>query len=362
MAIDAKELLKLHEPKRLKQSFECDKQQHTGARFSPCGKYLLAGSYTGAVLRWDATSDEYKTLPSLAGHHGYVVLAYAQQGGLVYSGDSWGRLRAWSYSDEQPKPKWDIEQAHDGWLRDLAVSPDGKQLATCGRDHMLRIWDTATGKKLHELQSPEDLFCVLWHKSGKSLVTGDHKGIGREWDLATLKSTREFNASVLFSQSRLQDIGGIRVLSFDRDAKTLAVGGVKPANGGNVQGAPTVLLFDWATGKLTKTIELSGDVFVEDIRFDPNGFLMLAVSGNPGSGKLVYVHLDDTKPFFEVKLSNCHALSVHPDGKRLAVSVTNANSSGNGRPKSKDGSKEYPGNWSQLVLFDLPQADAAKQT
>ena len=35
--------------------------------------------------------------------------------------------------------------AHDGWLRALAVSPDGTKLATCGNDRLVKVWTVADG-------------------------------------------------------------------------------------------------------------------------------------------------------------------------------------------------------------------------
>jgi hypothetical protein len=52
-------------------------------------------------------------------------------------------------------------------------------------------------------------------------------------------------------------------------------------------------------------------------------------------------------------MANCHALDLHPDGRRLVVSATNANSNGNGRRLG--GGTEYPGNWSPLHLWEMPR-------
>ena len=60
----------------------------------------------------------------------------------------------------------------------------------------------------------------------------------------------------------------------------------------------------------------------------------------------------DAEPFFETKkMPNCHSLSLHPDGKRLAVVATNGGSNGNGR-NLKDG--KYPGNWSPIFVLAMP--------
>ena len=75
-------------------------------------------------------------------------------------------------------------------------------------------------------------------------------------------------------------------------------------------------------------------------------------SGQPGQGKLMFLQPGDAQPFFSQAIPNPHSLTLHPNGKRLVVAATNANSAGNGRNLGKN--KEYPGNFSPLHIFDLP--------
>jgi hypothetical protein len=122
-----------------------------------------------------------------------------------------------------------------------------------------------------------------------------------------------------------------------------------------VQGTPVVLLFDWPTGKPRHTLKIGtdNDGFVYDLHLHPDGFVMAVTSGQPGTGKFFFQRPEDAQPFFLAPLANCHALAVHPNGSRLAVSATNGGSSGNGRQLNQK--KEYPGNWSPLHIWDMPR-------
>jgi WD40 repeat protein len=206
---------------------------------------------------------------------------------------------------------------------------------------------------LQEFAAGEDVYSVLFHPDGKSLVSGDLKGVVKVWDLASGKSAREFDAKALYFFERLQDVGGVRCLAFDREGATLACGGSQPKGGGFVEGTLLILLFDWATGKVKETIKFGGspDGFVKDLHFHPDGFVMAVSSGQPGNGKLFFFKPGDKEPFFTAALPNCHSLAVHPNGTRLAVAATNANSAGNGRPAGK----EYPGNFSPIHVWDMPK-------
>lgn len=351
---DPKELLKQFEPKEVKVLKT--ERQVCMARFSPCGKFLVGACFDGLLRRWDASQDTLPELPSLAGHGGWAqAVAFHPSEQLLFSVDSWGQLCCWPFAEEKPEPKWKVAEAHNGWIRAVAVSPDGQALATCGADRKVRLWNVADGKKIREIDAGEDTFCVLFHPDGKSLITGDFKGTIQQWDVLTGNSLRKLDATVLNKTNRLQDVGGIRCMALDAAGTSLAVGGTKPENGGNVQGIPSILLFDLTNGELKQTLTLgaNGDVYVTDLAFHPQGFVMAVTSGNPGSGKLVYQRPGDDAPFFESKkLPNCQSLAMHPNGRRLAVVATNANSNGNGRRIGKN--TEYPGNFSPIHVLDMP--------
>jgi len=343
-------------------------RQLNAVRFTPCGRFLLAAGHDGLIRRFDATADNMPELKPLSGHNGWVQkLALlpekdstrpdtAMLEGVVVSVDSWGQLRCGFYSDDATPPRWSNPAAHNGWILDVVVSPSGKLVATCGADRAVRIWSASDGKKLHEFSNPNsEVLCVAFAPNEASVVAGDLMGIVRQWDLASGKATREFNAADLHKSDRLQEVGGVRRILFSPDGQHLLCAGAKPKVGGNVQGIPTILVFSWETGQVTKSLELGkeGDVYVTDLSFHPAGFLMVTISGNPGTGKLAFRRLEDDAPFFETtKMPNCHSVTLHPNQQRLAVAATNGGSNGNGRNLDKSG--KYPGNFSPIHLWNFP--------
>ena len=358
--MNATDLLKQFEPTKDVKTIAAEPQVRA-ARYSPCGNVLAAGGFDARVRRWNVAAEQAAELPALEGHHGWVDgLAFRADGELLLTGDSWGQLASWSgYSAEQPALKWRHEQGHDGWLRDLAVSPDGRLVASCGSDRVCRVWSLDDGMRLYELADyGRDLFHVRWTPDG-ALLTGDDRGIVKLWQVdGTL--IRQFDASVLYALSRLQDVGGIESLAIDSAGKLLAVGGVTPKNGGTVVGVPTLLLFDLTTGeqKFKWSLGNDNDCFVADVHVHDEGFLSLVTYGTPGQGQLHYVMPGDAKPFFSRKLTNPQSLSWHPAGRRLAVVTTNAGSNGNGRPLDKSGN--YKTNQSPIQILRLPDSPVAE--
>ncbi len=333
-------------------------EQFLSSCFSPCGAFLLAGSMQGQLGRWtvvpDTADPEIISLTSLTGLAAWVSTCRCLPDGKhVVAADSWGNLACWSYCDDRSEPVWKIEQAHSGWIRDIEVSPDGLTLATTSRDGRVIFW-SLDGKKKSEVMIGGDLYLVRFAPDGKSFFVGGLGGQVSQWDTATSAKIREFDANILFTTNRLQDVGGVRALAISLDGSTLLVGGTQPVNGGNVQGKPTLLAFNIASGALLKKVELGvdGDVFVTDIEWHPDGCWLISTSGNPGQGKFLCWRVEDEQPLFETKLSNCHSVRLHPSGRWLALLTTNSGSNGNGRQLDKSG--EYIGNRSPLAILSFP--------
>ncbi|CAN5456772.1 hypothetical protein BH23VER1_BH23VER1_00340 [soil metagenome] len=329
------------------------------ARFSPCGKFLLAPGFDSAVHRWDVTGDQPAPLASVNGHHAWATdIAFHPDGGLAVSSDSWGQLRAWDYAAESPEPRWVVAEAHDGWIRSIAMSPDGQTLATCGRDRQVKLFATETGRPIREFGTQdEDVFGVAFHPSGQWLVSGDLKGNVVQWECATGNKIRRFEAPDLYLYSYIQDVGGVRRFAFSPDGRSLAVAGAKPASGGFVKGSALVYLFDFESGETLDKMVLGkpdADVFAHDLFFHPSGAIVAATSGQPGQGSLI-VHRPgepESELVYNKGLTNCHSVCLHPDGQSIALSSTNSGSNGNGR-RLVDG--EYQGNHSPIHLFTLSE-------
>lgn len=335
--------------------------QVLAARFHPGGELLAAGGFDGRVRLWSLATDEPQELPALTDHHGWVqAVAFSRDGRRLYTADSWGKLCAWDMNGDEPQLAWSLDEAHAGWLRDLDVSADGSRLVTCGRDRVARIWAAVDGAPLFELRSHgTDVYAAKFHPTQQLVVSGDDRGRVQVWGATDGRLLREFDAGVLYLEHRLQDVGGVRALSFDRTGDLLAVGGTIPKNGATVQGTPSILLFDFDSGETTHTLKLGAPnhCFVHEMILHDAGFVMAVTSGTPGQGQVLFQRPDDEKPFFSTtKISNCHSIHWHEPTGRFAVVATNRGSNGNGRRLGEDGA--YAGNNSPIHLFRFAEAAA----
>ena len=148
--------------------------------------------------------------------------------------------------------------AHAGWVRDLIAMPDGARLISCGDDMLVKVWDTDTGKLLqtlegHALRTPQShvnaLYVVALSPDGKYLASADRIGDVRIWELASGKQVQSFQVPILYTydpRQRKRSIGGIRGLAFSRDGNELAVGGVGEVNNvDGILGPAHVEVWDW---------------------------------------------------------------------------------------------------------------------
>lgn len=292
-----------------------------GCRFDPAGRFVFAGAQDNVIVRYELAGAK-KT--ELKGHKSWVrAMAFAAREKVLYSGDWAGRLLAWPADAETPTPASDVA-AHRGWLRALAVSPDGKTLASCGNDHLVKLWSIPDGKPLSALRSHDcHVYNVAFHPSGRWLVSADLRGGVKVWDLAKEEVAREMDAKILYKydQGFGADIGGVRSMSFSADGSLLACAGItNVSNAFAGIGNPLAVLFDFASGKpllqLRPKAAFQGTMW--GVSCHPSG-VVLGVAGGNG-GQLYAWRTNDAASFATVALpNNARDLDVHPNRRLVAV-------------------------------------------
>jgi hypothetical protein len=300
-----------------------------GCRCDPSGQFVFAGAQDNNVVRWRLDNGK-KSL--LTGHKSWIrALAFAAARGgqkLLFSGDYAGRILAWPTDADDPKPLRTLE-AHRGWVRALAASSDGAMLASCGNDHLVKLWSIPGGELIRELAGHAcHVYNVAFHPDGKHLISADLKGVVKVWDLTASRERerpemRELDAKILYKYdpSFLADHGGVRSMAISADGSLLACAGItNVSNAFAGVGNPLVVLFDWASGKQKQLLQpkakFQGTAW--GVVIHPDGFIAGVGGGN--GGMLWFWKPDNAQDFVNLKLpNNARDLDLHPDGRRLAV-------------------------------------------
>jgi len=149
---------------------------------------------------------------------------------------------------------------HDGWVRSVQFSPDGKTIVSGSFDETVRLWDSASGKELRRFEGHEaPVSAVSFAPDGKSFAAGDHSNVGRLWDARTGKQIRQT------TKQKRGEMTGVAVCAGGR----LVVTG--SANG-------NVVMWNTETGEVMQ--HLPNDATILSLTASPDGKLILAGTGD----------------------------------------------------------------------------------
>ncbi|MBC8871846.1 MAG: protein kinase [Planctomycetes bacterium] len=116
---------------------------------SPDGRWLAASSLNDIAI-WDLK--DASPLPRLRGHTSTIrALAFSPDGRLLASSGKDRRVKIWSWADATQRLSIEGGPAV---VETLCFSPDGKTLLTSGRQVPLTAWQVATGRKYFPMTEP----------------------------------------------------------------------------------------------------------------------------------------------------------------------------------------------------------------
>lgn len=302
--------------------------------FSSDGKLIASGSRDKTVKLWNVTTGT--ALHTLRGHEAKITT-------IVFLPDD--RLLASASKDKSEVKLWNVMAGtecqtlgpFDDYGDPLALSSNGKLLATRAFNRTIMVWDTDTGDELQRFQDHEMVNSVAISPDGKLLVSGSFETVTM-WHIAPGAEQQSFEghkgwlSDIVFSPDgkmlatasndktiKLWDTtvdtkreisdedhkGWVNVLAFSPDRKLLASGSHDN----------TVKLWDAVSG-VGKKIVGSHEAWINDIAFSPDSKL-LATAGDK-SVKLWDVVRGKELQKLEGHEEWVNGITFSPDGKLLA--------------------------------------------
>jgi WD40 repeat protein len=274
-------------------------------------KRIFSAGDDNLIRVWEAKTG--KLLETLRGHSDMVASlalgattkivddeSVLDRGKLLISAGRDKTIRIWQADNLSVQPR--VIARHYGDSDALAVSRDGKHIATAGLNATIRIFETATGKELFADGDPQaELVGLTLSPDGQTLVAISAPGIVYVWDAATGKQVNHWATG--------QDGGEIK-LAFTPDGQSI------------VTAADTVRFWDPRSGKQRSELPANDKerAPVAGLAFSSDGRLLAVGKRNRQVTVYVLGQENPTSYTFAYTAGHPGALAFSTDNRLLAVS------------------------------------------
>jgi len=150
---------------------------------------------------------------------------------------------------------------HTNTVTAVAISPDGKTLATAGKDKSIRFFDLQTGKRTHVIRHESGIWSIGYSGDGKTFAASDDDKTVIVWD-----TDKWAEKAVLKDQFEAP----VAMLSLSPDGSLLAT---------FEDGLQVPHVWELPSGKARAVLEGHGDR-VNSVAFSPDGFHVATASGD----------------------------------------------------------------------------------
>jgi WD40 repeat protein len=283
------------------QTFDGHTENITALSVSGSGSLLASASEDRSVRLWRLPTAERVWTRSTETSN-LNALAFSPDEQFVVSNFDNTQLNLWAVSSGEPGAGVPTGARSPAAV---AVTPDGCSLlwTTRSRPPNILMWSLTSNQPLARFGADESPNMMDLSRDGKSIVTGDSRGVVRTWDLATGQMLREYRihndavtdldlsppgrlvATASFDEIRVTDlVTGETVYSFDvPTARTAAISpdGRRLVSGGFRE---EVFLWDLTTGQQLPTLRAErafSDRYILRLAFlpDPRGLVSGASDG-----------------------------------------------------------------------------------
>lgn len=201
----------------------------TSLAFAPNGKQLATGSADQSARIWDLTDAKFPELAKLDLPSSVSAVAFDSDAAHLFTATTDNTIRQWALADnsevraftghtaaihrlvhhdtllvsgaaDNTVRVWNAATGaavrslpHGAAVADIAVSPDGKSIASAGADQAVKIWDVASGAAVTTLTGHPDAVIGLGFHSQSQLLASVSPTTVRLWDLESQQCLQAFS-------------------------------------------------------------------------------------------------------------------------------------------------------------------------
>jgi WD40 repeat protein/DNA-binding SARP family transcriptional activator len=146
--------------------------------YSPEGQLLVTVCFDGTVVGWEAATGMERFRLTETSNYGVAI---SPDGRYMATTGGDAIVRLWDMNTDDGIPQ-EIQQmiGHTSLALSPVFSPDGTRLATGSTDHTVRVWDVMTGAEMLALRAHTDgIWGVAFSPDGKRLASASRDGTAR---------------------------------------------------------------------------------------------------------------------------------------------------------------------------------------